>query len=56
MSKIAKRDVCKLVCQRFVGEVQKVAHAFLKQNRFNDPDSEASTKAMGMLLEQNKQG
>ncbi len=39
-----------------LGEVRKVANDFFKQNRFNDSDCDASTKAMGMLSERNKQG
>ncbi len=38
-----------------LGLVPDGANDFYKQNRFNDPDCEASTKAMGMLLEQDKQ-
>ncbi len=48
MSKIAKLDVCKLS--------MKSCLLFFFLNRFNDPDCKASTKAMGMLSEQNKQG
>ena len=39
-----------------LGEVPEVANDFFKQNRFNDPDRNPSTKAMEMLSERDKRG
>ena len=39
-----------------LGKVQKAANDFLKQNCFNDPDSDALTKAIGMLSERDNLG
>jgi hypothetical protein len=37
-----------------LGKVPEAANDFFKQNRFNDPDCDPSTKAMGMLLERDE--
>jgi hypothetical protein len=39
-----------------LGEVPEAGNDIFKQNRFNDPDCNASKKAMGMLPKSNKQG
>jgi hypothetical protein len=39
-----------------LGEVPETGNNFFLQTRSNDPDCDVSTKAMGMLSEQIKQG